>query len=75
VNFYQQNPTTSIFGDNPFRGRPVASHMVGSPNHRRFTPRVIRGHDYTGETDVGHLNIVNESLDRYGRIVDEAIGK
>lgn len=22
-----------------------------------------------------HLNIVNESLDRYGRIVDEAIGK
>jgi hypothetical protein len=51
VNFYQQNPTTSIFGANPFTGRPVASHMMGSPNH------------------------VNESLDRYGRIVDEAIGK
>jgi RHS repeat-associated protein len=75
LNFYQQNPTTSILGDNPFSGRPLAPHMVGSPNHRRFTPRVIRGHNYTGELDVGHLNIVNTSLRRYEELIREALGE
>jgi len=73
VNFYQQNPKTWL-GGNPFTGRPVASHMVGSPNHRRFTPRVIRGHDYTGEPRVGHLNIVGVSLVRYEDVINEAVG-
>jgi hypothetical protein len=39
--------TTSILGGNPFSGRSLAPYMVGSPNHRRFTPGVIRGNNYT----------------------------
>jgi RHS repeat-associated protein len=72
LNFYQQNPARPI--RNPFSGRPLAAHMVGSPNHRWFTPKVIGGHNYTGELDVSHLNIVSRSLVRYEEQIREALG-
>jgi hypothetical protein len=75
LNFYQQNPTTSILGGSPFSGRPLAPYMIGSPNHRRFTPGVIGGHNYTGELSVGHLNIVSTSLRRYEEQIREALGQ
>ncbi len=75
LNFYQQNPTTSVLGGNPFSGRPLAPYMVGSPNHRRFTPTVIGGYNYTGELGVSHLNIVSTSLRRYEELIREALGQ
>lgn len=74
LNFYQQNPTTSLLGENPFSGIPLAPYISGSPNHRRFTPAVIGGRDYTGEIEVGHLNIVRESLRRHEVLIREALG-
>lgn len=52
-NYFQSNPQTSVFGLNPFLGRPVAIGGIW-----------VGGQNYTGDLSVNHLNIVWEALER-----------
>ncbi|MDP1930239.1 MAG: hypothetical protein Q8L60_02135, partial [Gammaproteobacteria bacterium] len=53
TNYYQKNPTTGGFGilplgTNPYQGRAVSSNYI-----------VVGGQDFTGNTNVNHINIVS----------------
>jgi pimeloyl-ACP methyl ester carboxylesterase len=50
-NYFQQNPTTPISGQNPFIGKPVTVDGVN-----------VAGADFTGDAGDNHVNIVEESL-------------
>lgn len=54
VNFYQQNLTSGIFGDNPYVGQAVYSNYINVKNHKA-----------TGYYWVNHLNIIEFATKNY----------
>jgi pimeloyl-ACP methyl ester carboxylesterase len=67
LNFYQRNPTSwtggiGFWGSNPYNGRPVTSDYIK-----------VGGHNFTGDTNINHLNIVTESVKMYGENIQKAM--
>lgn len=54
INFYQQNLTTGIFGQNPFFGQRINSGFIN-----------VKNHNATGYYWVNHLNIIEFATKNY----------
>lgn|SRR5690606_14634425 len=60
VNFYQQNLTSGIFGDNPYVGQAVYSNYINVRNHNFY------GTVFPKSTvNVGHINILRYVRENY----------